>query len=76
MAPYRKLPCPISNAGNSFGIGILQGQILEGIVLSMECRCVRDLRSQDQLVDSKMMVESKAVAFVTLLMVWQRIESF
>ena len=22
MAPYRKLPCPISNAGNSFGIGI------------------------------------------------------
>ena len=31
--------------------------------------------SQDQLVDSKMMVESKAVAFVTLLMVWQQIES-
>ena len=75
MAPYRKLPCPILNAGNSFGIGILKGQILEGIVLSMEFRCVRDLRSQDQLVDSKMMVESKAVAVVTLLMVWQRIES-
>ena len=73
MAPYRKLPCPISNAGNSFGIGILR--ILEGIVLSMEFRCVRDRRSQDQLVDSKMMVESKAVAFVNLLMVWQRIES-
>ena len=36
---------------------------------------MRDLRSQDQLVDSKMMVESKAVAFVTLLTVWQRIES-
>ena len=46
-----------------------------GIVLSMEFRCVRDLRSQDQLVDSKMMFESKAVALVTLLMVWQRIES-
>ena len=44
-------------------------------MLSMEFRCVHDLRSQDQLVDSKMMVESKAVAFVTLLMVWQRIES-
>ena len=44
-------------------------------MLSMAFRCVRDLRSQDQLVDSKMMVESKAVAFVTLLMVWQRIES-
>ena len=44
-------------------------------MLSMVFRCVRDLRSQDQLVDSKMMVESKAVAFVTLLMVWQRIES-
>ena len=44
-------------------------------MLSMEFRCVCDVRSQDQLVDSKMMVESKAVAFVTLLMVWQRIES-
>ena len=44
-------------------------------MLSMEFRCVRDLRSQDQLVNSKMMVESKTVAFVTLLMVWQRIES-
>ena len=44
-------------------------------MLSMEFLCVRDLRSQDQLVDSKMMVESKAVAFVTLLMVWQQIES-
>ena len=44
-------------------------------MLSMEFRCVRDLRSQDQLVYSKMMVESKAVAFVTLLMVWHRIES-
>ena len=44
-------------------------------MLSMEFRCVRDLRSQDQLVDSKMMVESKAIAFVTLLMVWQRTES-
>ena len=44
-------------------------------MLSMEFHCVRDLRSQDQLVDSKMIVESKAVAFVTLLMVWQRIES-
>ena len=47
-------------------------------MLSMEFRCVRDLRSQNQLVllvDSKMMFESKAVAFVTLLMVWQRIES-
>ena len=44
-------------------------------MLSMAFRCVRDLRSQDQLVDSKMMVESKAVAVVTLLMVWQRIES-
>ena len=44
-------------------------------MLNMEFCCVRDLRSQDQLVDSKMMVESKAVAFVTLLMVWQRIES-
>ena len=44
-------------------------------MLSMEFRCVRDLRSQDQLVDIKMMVESKAVAFVTLLMVRQRIES-
>ena len=44
-------------------------------MLSMEFRCVHDLRSQDQLVDSKMMVESKAVALVTLLMVWQRIES-
>ena len=43
-------------------------------MLSMAFRCVRDLRSQDQLVDSKMMVESKTVAFVTLLMVWQRIE--
>ena len=50
-------------------------RILEGIVLSMEFRCVRDLRSQDQLVDSKMIFESKAVALVTLLMVWQRIES-
>ena len=37
--------------------------------------CVRDLKSQDQLVDSKMMVESKAVEVMTLLMVWQRIES-
>ena len=37
--------------------------------------CVRDLKSQDWLVDSKMMVESKAVAVVTLLMVWQQIES-
>ena len=44
-------------------------------MLSMEFRCVRDLRSQDQLVDSNMMVESKTFAFVTLLMVWQRIES-
>ena len=44
-------------------------------MLRMEFRCVRDLRSQDQLVDSKIMVESKEVAFVTLLMVWQRIES-
>ena len=44
-------------------------------MLSMKFRCVRDLRSQDQLVYSKMMVESKAVAFVTLLMVCQRIES-
>ena len=44
-------------------------------MLSMEFRCVRDLRSQDQLVDNKMMVESKAIAFVTLLMVWQQIES-
>ena len=44
-------------------------------MLSMEFRCVRDLRSQDQLVHSKMMVESKAVAFVTLRMVWQQIES-
>ena len=44
-------------------------------MLSMAFRCVRDLRSQDQLVDSKMMFESKAVAFVTLLTVWQRIES-
>ena len=43
-------------------------------MLSMVFCSVRDLRSQDQLVDSKMMVESKAVAFVTLLMVWQRIE--
>ena len=75
MAPYLKLLCPISNAGNSFGIGIFLGQILEGIVLSMAFRCVRDLRSQDQLVDSKMMVESKAIAFMTLLIVWQRIES-
>ena len=33
---------------------------------SMEFRCVRDLRSQEQLVDSKMMVESKTVAFDTL----------
>ena len=41
-------------------------------MLSMEFRCMRNLRSQ---VDSKMMFESKAVAFVTLLMVWQRIES-
>ena len=40
-------------------------------MLSMAFRCVRDLRYQDQLVDSKMMVESKAVAVVTLL----RIES-
>ena len=39
-------------------------------MLSMPFRCVK---SQDQLVYSKMMVESKAVAFVTLLMVWQRI---
>ena len=44
-------------------------------MLSMEFRCMHDLRSQDQLVDSKMMVESKAVAFVTLRMVWQRIKS-
>ena len=44
-------------------------------MLCMEFRCVRDLRSQDQLVDNKMMVESKAIAFVTLLMVWQQIES-
>ena len=44
-------------------------------MLSMEFRCVRDLRSQDNLVDSKMMFESKAVAFVTLLMICQRIES-
>ena len=44
-------------------------------MLSMEFRCVRDLRSQDQLADSKMMVGSKAVAFMTLLMVWKRIES-
>ena len=44
-------------------------------MLSMEFRYVRNLRSQDQLVNSKMMFESKAVAFVTLLMVWQRIES-
>ena len=44
-------------------------------MFSMPFRCVRDLRSQDQLVDSKMMVESKAVAVVTLLMVWQWIES-
>ena len=44
-------------------------------MFSMPFRCVRDLRSQGLLVDSKMMVESKAVAVVTLLMVWQRIES-
>ena len=44
-------------------------------MLSMEFRCVHDLRSQDQLVDNKMMVESNAIAFVTVLMVWQRIES-
>ena len=44
-------------------------------MFSMPFRCVRDLKSQDQLVDSKMMVESKAVAVVTLLMFWQRIES-
>ena len=31
-------------------------------MLSMDFRCVHDLRSQDQLVDIKMMVESKAVA--------------
>ena len=42
---------------------------------SMAFRCVSDLRSQDQLVDNNMMVESKAITFVTLLMVWQRIES-
>ena len=33
-------------------------------MLSMAFHCVRNLRSQDQLVDRKMMVESKAVAFV------------
>ena len=43
-------------------------------MFSMLFYCMRDLKSQDQLVDSKMMVESTAVAFVTLLMVWQRIE--
>ena len=35
--------------------------VKDGIVFSMPFRCVRDLKSQDQLVDSKMMVESKAV---------------
>ena len=44
-------------------------------MFSIPFRCVCDLKSQDQLVDSKMMVESKVVAVVTLLMVWQRIES-
>ena len=44
-------------------------------MFSMLFCCMRDVKSQDQLVYSKMMVESKAVAFVTLLMVWQRIES-
>ena len=37
-------------------------------MFSMPFRCVRDLKSQDQLVNSKMMVESKAEV-VTLLMV-------
>ena len=40
-------------------------------MFSIPLRCVHDLKSQDQLVDSKMIVESKAVAVVTLLMVWQ-----
>ena len=40
-------------------------------MFSMLFRCVRDLKSQDQQVHSEMMVESKAVAVVTLLMVWQ-----
>ena len=44
-------------------------------MFSMPFHCVRDLKSQDQQIDSKMMVESKAVAVVTLLMVWQRIKS-
>ena len=35
----------------------------------MPFRCVRDLKSQDQLVNSKMMFEFKAAAVVTLLMV-------
>ena len=46
--------CPILNMVNSLGIG---NRFLEGIVFSMPFRWVRDLKSQDQLVDSKMMVE-------------------
>ena len=41
----------------------------------MPFRCVRDLKSQDWLMDGKMMVKFKAVAVVTLLVVWQLIKS-
>ena len=49
--------------------------MLERKVFSMSFCCVHDLKSQDRLVDGKMMVEFTAVAVVTLLMVWQLIES-
>lgn len=42
---------------------------------SVPFSCVRDLKSQDRLMDDKMMVEFKAVAFMTLLIVWQLIKS-
>ena len=65
MVPYLKLPRPILNAGNiSF-----KDRFLEGIVISIPFRYLCDLKFQNQLIDIKMMVESKAVAVVTLLMV-------
>ena len=74
VVPYIKLPSPILNPKNSFVIVIIWENYLDGIVFSMLFRRVRDLKSQDLLVDSKMMVESKGVTVVTLLMVWKLIK--
>ena len=40
----------ISNAGNSFGFVASYEYILEGIVFSKPFHCVRNLKSQNQIV--------------------------